>query len=598
MNMKHFACTTTSFERNDIPSIITSAAKIDDSEYPFSGNIRIHFLRNYTVDNIKPFLKFYLYKAGIKLNLTFGNHTGIKEEILNKSSLIYTESPDVIILSVISDMLGTSLHDKHLLDPADHFDEIKILLDILESSTPSLILINTLIPPLHAEYSAASHFTLEQTYKIIEINQLIREYVSTKKGRFYINDCELFLKILGEKESIDYRLWYLYKAPYKNKFLNLYAKNIARVVCALKGLTKKCLVLDCDDTLWGGVVSEQNIDGIELSNYDYPGKVFFDFQKTVLELQKRGILITLCSKNDESDVWHVMNNHKHCLLQKKHLAAWRINWKNKAENIASLAEELNLPLESMVFIDNSSSECEFIKLALPEVTVLQVPDILSDYPSILFHDGFFDTLIKSDEDGVRHLMYKNESERKKALVDAESYGEFLLSLDLTIEVRPANQTEVHRIAQLTQRTNQFSLNGRRYMPNNIQDLLNDTNYFVFVLYVTDKYGDYGLTGCLIVSHDNDVAFIRSMYLSCRILSKNIEFALVSFCIEHLTDRWGVTTWETEYIETSKNFHVSKFLEEFGFKRKSDANSQYYLNYKNFNVQKPGFIKILGANLND
>ena len=218
------------------------------------------------------------------------------------------------------------------------------------------------------------------------------------RAQFFLVDFERIIRLLGEEKTIDYRFWYTSKALFKKDFLNAYAQEIVKIAKALKGRTKKCLVLDCDNTLWGGIIGEDGISGIKLDKHIYPDKLYYEFQQNVINLHERGIIIALCSKNNEEDVWEILDNHPSCLLKRRHVAAWRINWDDKSSNIKSIANELNLGIDSFVFVDDSPLECELVKKMLPDVTVLQVPQKLYTYPKILLHDGWFDTLHISEED--------------------------------------------------------------------------------------------------------------------------------------------------------------------------------------------------------
>jgi HAD superfamily phosphatase (TIGR01681 family) len=309
---------------------------------------------------------------------------------------------------------------------------------MLESRTQATIAVNTFLAPLYPELGLIlPHDRGDLTTQVADLNRFIADQVREKAPRFLLMDWARYQRRLGADASIDRRYWYMSKAPLKKAFLNVYAQELSRIVRALKGKAKKCLVLDCDNTLWGGIIGEDGIDGIKLDGNEYPGKAFYDFQTSVLQLAERGVLITLCSKNNEEDVFEVLDTHPWCRLKRSHLSGWRVNWQNKAANIADLSEELNLGIDSFVFVDDNPVECDIVRQALPELTVLQVPDKLYNLPSLVLEDGLFDTLRVSDEDKRRALLYQSESQRKGARTQFGNIESYLSSLETVASIHRA-----------------------------------------------------------------------------------------------------------------------------------------------------------------
>ncbi|MCX6142677.1 MAG: HAD-IIIC family phosphatase [Ignavibacteriales bacterium] len=533
--------------------------------------IRFNFLRNVTVEGIEPYLKYHCYASGLKPKITFGDYGTIRQEILDKTSHLYATSPDIVVVSLF---LETHLPNYFQSDwrAASVINDLQELFSSIAANTNSIIAINTFVPPFFTDFGIANTaLSTNRYYEVLQLNQLLRSFVQANPGRFVLIDWERLLRLLGEGESMDYRFWYMSKAPFKPRFLNLYALELVKIAKALKGKSKKCLVLDCDNTLWGGIVGEDGIQGIKLDRHAYPGVVYYAFQQRVLNLHERGVLIVLCSKNNEDDVWEILDKHPSCLLKRTHLSAWRLNWEDKVTNIQSLAHDLNLGLESFVFVDDNPSECEVVKSMIPEVTVLRVPPRLHRYPSLLDQDGLFDTLTLSTEDRQRSEMYRAEATRKHEQAKYENIDDFLGSLNLSVIIHQAKPDEVPRIAQLTQKTNQFNLTTRRYSESQITSFCDAPDWAVLSLSVRDKFGDYGLTGVLIAKRETDSGTIDSLLLSCRILSKRIEVALVLQGLDLLEQKWPVKSWYAEYIPTNKNHQVEKFWQQMGFSELSNDN---------------------------
>lgn len=557
---------------------------------------KIYFLRNYTIEMIDPFLKYDLYVESIKPEVFFGEYNIINQELINHSSALYQVNPEMVVLSLMLDPFMSKGSEAIDRTAEDIFKELEVMYSQIVNNTQALLLINTFIPPFYSEMGIVYSDLISRLDELVlKINYSIREYVKKNPTRIYLADWERMLRILGEDASIDYRYWYSSKAPFKNSFLSLYAGEIAKVVKALKGKGKKCVVLDGDNTLWGGIVGEDGLDGIKLDKHNYPGNIFYEFQKNLLHLYKRGVLITICSKNNEDDVWEVLDKHPYALLKRSHLAAWRINWENKVDNIRDLARELNIGLDSMVFVDDSDFECGLIRQFIPELSVLQVPDKLYLYPPLLLKDGLFDTLTISNEDIVRTSLYQTEKRRQDEKRQYDNLEEYLASLNLRERIHTIGNAEIARVAQLTQKTNQFNLTTKRYSELDIKGFMDDPGAEIYVLYVDDKYGDYGLTGVMIVRLNEGVVDIDSLLLSCRILGKRLEQVFVSYCMNDIARKWPVYKWQAEYIPTVKNSQVSCFWDDMGFYvvNTIDSVNYYELEAEQFNLKQIDFVEIMG-----
>ncbi len=574
---------------NTMLAFVNSAEK---NANVFPHTLKIRFLRNFTIEPIEAFLKFHLYQAQINPTISYSDYGSIQQEILDPNAYIAKEKPDILVFSLFYHVNDLFSHPHlHSLDEAKK--ELCDFLMLLSEKTNALILINTFIPPFYSALSAGLVEIEGTPHHYSAINHFIRAYVTQHSKRFILMDWEKYSRQLGELESMDYRYWYMNKAPFKKAFLNRYAVDITRVAKVLKGKIKKCLVLDCDNTLWGGIIGEDEVSGIKLDTYEYPGKIFYDFQQTVLKFYKQGVLIALCSKNNEADVWQVLDHHPASLLKREHLSAYRINWQDKATNIKELASQLNLGLDSFVFVDDNPAECELIRTLLPEVTVFQVPQDLSLLPSLLLRENIFDVLGINEEDKNRTLSYQQENSRqdfKKQFTDIEDY---LRSLNLKLHVFLAKENEFARVAQLTQKTNQFNLSVRRYSEEEIKAFAKVTDKKVFSLWVEDRFGNYGLTGVLIAFRHGEYITLNSLLLSCRILSRRIEYAFVKNCMQQLQNEWQLTCWRAEFLPTDRNAQVKAFLEDLGFRKMAEKEKIHiYALEKALKIPKIDFIQII------
>lgn len=546
------------------PSLSAMLAAIKSLKDTVSQSIAINFLRNFTVEGMAPYLDYHGLQAGIQPRITFGEYDSVQQEILNQDSHLYRSAPDLIVLAL---HLETYLPDgwSNPWSADEVMAGLATLYDSAAENTSALILINTFVPPSQADFGiSATRGLFSHHDQVLRLNQLIRDFVAGNPTRFLLSDWERYLRLVGAAEALDHRFWYMSKAPFKKAFLDLYALDIIKIAKALKGRAKKCLVLDCDNTLWGGVVGEDGVGGIKLDRHNYPGNVFYDFQKSVLNLHKRGVLICLSSKNNEQDVWDVLDKHPDCLLKREHLSAWRVNWDDKATSLGGLAAELNIGIDSFVFVDDNPMECGLIGEAHPSVTVLQVPEKIYMLPQLLTVNSLFDTLVVSNEDLQRAQMYRDEASRKQGQARFENLDQYLASLAISISVHRATADEVPRVAQLTQKTNQFNLTTRRYSERNIEAMCGNAEFAVLSLAVRDRFGDSGLTGVLIARKDGSVGVIDSLLLSCRILGRGIEQVFVARALELLAPALQVSSWQAEYIATQKNEQVAGFWPSLGF----------------------------------
>jgi FkbH-like protein len=321
----------------------------------------------------------------------------------------------------------------------------------------------------------------------------------------------------------------------------------------------KCIVLDLDNTLWGGVLGEDGISGIKIGG-DYPGKAFVFFQKSLLQLSKAGVILTVCSKNNEADVLEAWEKNPFMVLKKEHFAAYRINWTDKATNIKGLAEELNIGLDSLVFVDDNPTEREMIKQMLPMVSVPEFPAQPYELPMFFKQlvNNYFKVYSITDEDKKKTEQYKANAARAQAQNSFTDFGAFLESLDIQITIEAANEFNIPRIAQMTQKTNQFNLTTKRYADADVKGFLAD-GWKIWCISVADRFGDNGITGCIMVNGNE----IDTFLLSCRILGKGIEKAFVKQILLELRNQ-GLTELKATYLPTAKNVQVADFYDKCGF----------------------------------
>jgi len=421
-------------------------------------------------------------------------------------------------------------------------------------------------------------FTIEPIYALnyVTLNAELKNAVFAYNKKIYamaehanvkIVDIREFYNGFSADQLIDWKYYFISQMPLNPMLAMQFNKWFSRQLEILAMRRKKCIVLDLDNTLWSGILGEDGPDSIKMGE-DYPGSVYRFFQAYLLELSRIGILLAICSKNNEDDVFAVLDNHPDMLLRKDSISAYKINWNNKADNIKEIASELNIGLDSMVFIDDNPAERELVKQALPEVSVPDFPARPYLYPVFIkqLTDNYFGGYTLTLEDLEKKRQYKENAERaqyKNQFTDIDNY---LRSLEMKLTIEKLNEFNRARLAQMTQKTNQFNLTARHYTETEIQTLA-DNGALVYGLRAKDRFGDNGLTGMMIVVIEKETAFIDTLLLSCRVLGRKIETGFVQFVLMKLEEK-GLQKVKASFIKTAKNKQVEKFYDSIGFTVKS------------------------------
>ena len=457
----------------------------------------------------------------------------------------------------------------------------------IDSYTQQLQLALSQISPQKVCYAFTMHH-LHFIYRANsnrEINATIENYnnklfeLSDACPNLKIVDFSGFCNRYPSSNLMDWRFYYISQMQLNPKLAGDFNFWLQKEITAIEGKRKKCLILDLDNTLWGGILGEDGLEGIQIGN-TYPGSAYLDFQCNLLELSKNGVILAVCSKNNEQDVVEAWNKNPFLQIKKEQLAAWRINWNNKADNIAELAQELNIGLDSMVFIDDNPTERELVKQILPMVETPEFPKQPYMLPEFFKEicTNYFQIYKLTSEDKEKLEQYKANTERTSFQKSFASFDDYLKSLEIILDIQELNSVNLTRIAQMTQKTNQFNLTTKRYTEEDIKTFASK-GAKIYCISVSDKFGDSGITGATIITVDekNKSAAIDSFLLSCRILGKNIETAFLKHVLQQLK-KIGVLQVTSAFIPTTKNMQVSDFYEKNGFElvQKTDNGEKYYL----------------------
>ncbi len=405
------------------------------------------------------------------------------------------------------------------------------------------------------------------------VKTAVAQWLRTSVPSSLFLDLDEVLQQVGRADFFDRRFWYSARFPFASGGALELCRRLVAIGMALVTPKAKVLVLDADNTLWGGVIGEDGFDGIQLGP-DYPGNVYVDFQRRILDFQQRGLILAMCSKNNAADVDQVLQDHPHQLLRDGHFAARRVNWLPKAENLASLAAELNLGLDSFIFVDDSDHECAAVRHALPQVEVIQVPSRPTEVATCLDQVARLEVLSLTREDLSKTEMYAQERRRRELMegtaAGGAGAGDYLSRLGMKMSVRIDALAHVPRLAQLTQKTNQFNLTTRRYDEQQMQAFLVDANWIVADFSLADVFGDSGIVGLALVQLPSArTARIDNFLMSCRVIGRAAEGAFLHTLLRCLAAR-DVEEVLAEYLPTAKNDLVKNFLPEHGFEALGDG----------------------------
>ncbi len=500
----------------------------------------------FTAQPIAATLDFWMKKLDISAKVEFVPYNQIFQQLIDKNSLISNN----ILLVRIEDLYQASQeYSNDWSNPAVTIGIEGNLCSLLEILT--LTVQKSALPYLFVLCpSSPSNLKSLQTQPFLaKMQSLILEKLQNINGVYLVTPQEInnYYPVIDYYDQQSDKVGHI---PYSPLFFTALGTMLSRRIYKIKSKPRKVIVLDCDQTLWQGVCGEDGTLGVKINN---PYKAL---QRFVLSQYHQGMLICLCSKNNEEDVLEVFNKHPEMVLKLEHIVAWRINWQHKSENIYSLAQELKLGLDSFIFIDDSSLECAQIKSLYPEVLTLLL-DI--NKISIFFnHIWDFDHLKLTSEDKRRSTFYKEHLARELLSQQTTSLKEFLAQLNLHVAIDPMKPEQVSRVAQLTQRTNQFNLTAIIRNDTEIEKLSKQRDFQILVVEAKDRFGDYGLVGVIIVELGKEVLQVDSFLLSCRALGRGVEYIMAAKLGEVATLN-QLSYVDIVYRETSKNKPAKEFL---------------------------------------
>jgi len=543
----------------------------------FDRKIRISLLSSFTINGLSEILKVKSAERCISCMVYEAPYNQYSQEILNKNSNLYKFLPDITFLIIDTrNIFGevfrfpysiSHLERKKIVE--NKINEVKNLLDNYTKNSNSKIVVTKLNIPSFSPNGIFESKTEYSFHDMIEDfnKQLTKNYLNSEN--VFVYDFDKFISKNGEDNVFNYGQFFFGDLKISMDFLPALGQDLMKYVIGYLGITKKCIVLDLDNTLWGGIVGEDGFNGINLGP-EPPGNAFMEFQRVLLSLHQRGIILAINSKNNFEDAIKVIKEHPYMILREEHFAAMCINWNDKVSNIKEIIKEINIGSDSLIFIDDDPVNREFVKSVFPEILVINLLNDPSSY--VLEIENLIDlSVLKiTNEDKTRGKMYlkqKKIMELEKTSVDLQT---FLNQLNLKISIKNVDEFTLPRVSQLILKTNQFNLTTKRYQEIDIEKMIKDPNFIVTCVQVEDKFGDNGITGVFIIKKENVKEWrIDTFLMSCRIMGRDIEKGIMTHIINKAKEN-NVQKINADFIPTQKNKPIENFLSDHDFKKEGQS----------------------------
>lgn len=557
----------------DYFKLLKQSRKLDVSS--MRKTVRVAVLSDASTQHLTPILKVLFARAGFAAEIHEGEFDTTETEILDAASSLYASKPDAVVLLPSGNALRRRYHEAKG-DRAGFGDSIAShaasLWDALKKNAPKAIVVQAnYAAPYEREFGSFGLKVPESlSANVTAANAKLSELA---RGRSHVMLCDIdgIASYVGKKTFVDEKLWTVAKSFCALENLPLVAQAIVDVVAAAKGHAAKCVVLDLDNTMWGGIIGDDGVEGIQIGPYG-DGEPFHRFQQYIRELRRRGIILAVCSKNEHAAAIKPFEEHPEMVIRRDDIAVFVANWETKVDNIKRIKETLNIGFDSMVFLDDNPFERNIVRQYLPEVIVPELPEEPSDYVRAISELNLFETASFTDEDRQRNDQYREEAERKGLAESFTNVEDYLKSLDMQAKVARFDSFHLPRIAQLIQRSNQFNLTTRRQGLAECEALMNAGSE-VLPLYVklADKFGDYGLISVVVGRFEPDHLQLDTWLMSCRVLTRGVEEHVMNRMVAEAKAR-GLGLVVGEYIPTAKNAMVKEFYSRFGFRKTKEDDA--------------------------
>lgn len=528
---------------------------------------RIAILGGSTTDEIKDVLELFLLREGIRPEFYQSDYNRYYEDVMFPNEALERFKPDIIYVHT------TQANLTHIPLVADSRDVVEAKLatelskftslwDRIRSSYNCTVIQNNFELPQYrilgnldsSAFQGRTHFTMR-------LNLAFAEYAQTHQD-FYINDINYQSALFGLAKWHDPTFWHAYKYALSYDAIPALAHSVARIISAVYGKSKKCLVLDLDNTLWGGVIGDDGADNIKIGKETAVGEAHSAFQQYAMDLKRRGIVLAVCSKNDP-DIAVQGFAHADSPLRINDFAAFKVSWEPKYLALRQIATEIKIGLDSLVFVDDNPAERDLVRRQVTEIAVPEVGSNVADFIGFIDRAGYFEPAVISADDILRTKFYEANLERQNLQGDVADYAEFLASLDMTAEIGPFPPKYLDRLTQLVNKTNQFNLTTRRYTASEVETMSRNPESVTLYGRLKDRFGDNGLISAIAGNVKDTTLHIDLWVMSCRVIKRDMEFAMFDELVRECMRR-GVNRIVGYYYATAKNAMVAQLFSQLGF----------------------------------
>ncbi len=533
--------------------------------------LRVALLGDCALQQITPLLKAVLAHSSIRAEVYEAGFDTADNEVFDPASGLYASDPHVVVfldsVQPIRDLFFGSENREGFAERI--VERFTSRWCAVQRHSGAAIVQSNLVTPYERSFGNFGRKVAHSLQNTVDaINRGIAERARSEKAVF-VNDVDFLAGYLGRRTWFEEKLWVLSKSYCAFECLPALVQNVADIALAIRGVGVKCVVLDLDNTLWGGVIGDDGLEGIRLGHLG-EGEAFVSFQRFLLDLSRRGIVLAVSSKNSHENAVLPFREHPEMILREEHIAMFAANWDDKAQNIERIKETLNIGYDSMVFLDDNPFERNLVRQLLPDVIVPELPEDPAEYVKALCELNLFETASFSSLDIERTVLYKNAAKREETKRDFTSLDDYLASLEMQIEIRRFTDFDLPRIAQLMQRSNQFNLTTRRYSEAECAALMRDeVGCYPFSVSLRDRFGDHGLISVVVVRFAAAEAVIDEYLMSCRVLQRGVEQYVMNHIFDDARSR-GLERVEGIYLPTKKNGMVREFYKQFGFELASVA----------------------------
>lgn len=544
--------------------------------------IKIALLSGSTIGDIKKILELFLLNQGIKPEFFEGQYNRYYEDILFDNPELIKFAPDIIYIHTsnknIEYMPDVDESDEMVADKLQRqYEKFVGIWNKIKEVYKCPIIQNNFEPVAYRVYGNSDVYRNNGEMCFINrLNQKFYEYASDSGNNLYINDINYLASWIGLEKWADNTYWYPYKYALHMEAIPLLCYSISNIIKSLLGKNKKSIVLDLDNTLWGGVIGDDGVENIKLGIETPQGMAFQDFQRYLKKLKKLGIMLNIDSKN-ELEIAMKGFDHPSSVLKKDDFIEIMANWDDKHLNLQKIIQKLNIMPDSFVFVDDNPTERGVIRSFLPEVEVLELTSP-EEYLNLLDKSAFFESTILSEDDKKRVEMYKQNQARQELQASFTDYSDYLKSLEMTSNMQPFKDENIARVTQLINKTNQFNLTTKRLTQTEVEEMATAEEYITICGDLNDKFGNNGIVTILIGKKEKECLHILLWIMSCRVFKRDLEYALFDTLIGEC-NKHGITKIYGHYIPTKKNKLVSQFYGELGFVKANEEDGESFWEYE-------------------